>query len=171
MENGPWVAGGSIRKIATNDIDIQNSDIDIFSPNKEIMQWLIAYFDKKTIFEQKIDGFYTYKYKDQYYKIQVVKHFFYKSVEELLDSFDFTATMFASDGKVVVYTQQAMIDAQLKKLVFNGEHEKCRPMRLLKYSKKGFLPVPGMIPEILGVNKPEYLEKTSLYYAGRPKDY
>jgi len=171
MENGPWIAGGSIRKIATNDTNIHNSDIDIFSPNKEIMEWLIAYFDKKTIFAQKNDGDYTYKYDGKFYKIQVVKHFFYKSVEELLDSFDFTATMFASDGKTVVYTQQAMIDAQMKKLVFHGDHEKCRPMRLLKYSKKGFLPVPGMLPAILGVDKPEYLEKASLFCNDRSKNY
>ena len=164
MKNGPWIAGGAIRKIVTNDHDIGNSDIDIFCPSNEVKQWVTSHFDKKSIFHEKTSGNYTYKYKDSYYKIQVVQSFFHKSVEDLLADFDFTATMFASDGNVIVHTQQALIDAQLKRLAFNRIQEKPKPMRLLKYTKKGFLPVPGILPILLGVDQPDYIEKTSLYH-------
>lgn len=172
MKNGPWVAGGAIRKIATNDHTIDTSDIDIFCPSKEVMSWVMDYFDKKTIFESSnSNGIYTYKHKDVIYKIQIVRYFFYKSVEELLDSFDFTATMFASDGNVIVHTQQALLDSQLKRLAFNRIQEKPKPVRLFKYAKKGFLPVPGILPALLGVDMPDYLEKPSLYHNERPADY
>jgi len=171
MKNGPWIAGGSIRKIVTKDHDIGTSDIDIFCPSKEVMSWLMDYFDKKSIFESKSNGIYTYKHKEVLYKIQVVKNFFYKSTEELLNNFDFTATMFASDGNTIVHTQQALIDSELKQLAFNRIQEKPKPTRLLKYAKKGFVPIPGIIPALLGVDAPDYIEKTSLYYNERPDEY
>ena len=169
MKHGPWIAGGAVRKVVMNE-PIDGSDIDIFFSNKETLQWAMELFKK--IPNMTFDNVNNFIYhKDGiYYKFQLVSHFFYPTVEELLKGFDFTTTMFATDGKVIFHTKEALLDSCNKELVFNKEHEKGRPLRLQKYAKKGFTPSPGMIPKLMGLHCPNYIEGNIIYYAKPTKD-
>ena len=158
MMHGPWLAGGSLRKLCINQ-SINYSDWDIFF--KDDKQFKNAVFKVKNdpssvlIYESKNALTYTFEpYNDSvnYYPlhVQLINRKFYQSVEDLLNDFDFTICQYASDGLTIQLGKTSYIDEKHKILNSNIQ---CfdRPgfvKRLIKYIVYGYTPTPELLKMI-----------------------
>lgn len=180
MKNGPWIAGGAGRRLYEND-KLQFSDIDVFFPNEEMMQWATNLFEgrrnDKSIWSpfkiiERRDGpmsvtFIIQSADDQRrYPIQFVKKKFFASMEELLDDFDFTLCMWGTDGVNLYYDHRAPIDLASRTLVLHQFPKRPKPNRLAKYVTQGFTPAPGVLSHMLGthINAPWFIPERGLVY-------
>lgn len=79
-------------------------------------------------------------WQEKYYNIQLIKRPMH-SVSEIFDSFDLVNCQFATDGRTVVATPEAVAAWQSHKLVLNPRYQKeVKLDRMLKYLTKGLMP-------------------------------
>lgn len=98
--------------------------------------------------------------------IQLINFQYYNTLEEVLESFDFTITQFGYDGEHFIMSDFALWDLARRKLVpCQLTYATSSLRRLLKYSSQGFSVCNGGLSEILEqvVNKPEIIEADVLY--------
>ena len=150
--NKCWIAGGFIRRW-WNTIP-QESDIDLFFDNQESYDVICEELNKKTTVPVKINKLnqtYEIKVTDTWtIKVQAIKHKFYKTTEELLDSFDFTICQFAFDGKDICTTELAVVDSQRKRLVPHKITFGTSSLRrIIKYTQQGYYMCGGAATEFL----------------------
>ena len=130
-----WIAGGVLRDYFSD--KPLKSDCDIFFPN-------VDEFDKaknlfmsnggKVIWESENGMKVTYKGNT----FDLVK-IFRPNPLETISRFDFTISMFATDGKDVYYGNNSLKDLQDRKLVINNVINPLSTLkRVLKHYKKGF---------------------------------
>ena len=163
-EGGPWVAGGSIRRIYEGD-GLSFSDVDVFFPNHDLFTWAVNLFDaqlkdKKVwspvhIVERRhapMSATFDVLYEGIKLPIQFVNKRYYKTLEAVLDDFDFTLTMFGYDGEKMMYDERAPIDLAAKRLVLHQLPKRPKPNRLAKYVAQGFVPAPGVLAHMLGAH-------------------
>ncbi len=162
IDSGPWIAGGSVIKLARGE-DLNESDVDIFFPSRES----IEYFDqvlsaqmnedqkelkrtgKKKVYPFESGTANTYPLIAG--KFQTIKRKCYKSVYGVLGDFDFVVCQFATDGKTLAYTPQALSDMKTKSLRLNRIHKESSLInRFYKYLANGYTPVPGLTMQIHG---------------------
>lgn len=80
------------------------------------------------------------RFENKYYKIQVIKKT-YNNLEDLFDNFDFVNCQFATDGRVVVATAQALEAWRSNALVSNEKYHKSPGLdRISKYLTLGANP-------------------------------
>lgn len=130
-----WIAGGVLRDYFSD--KPLKSDCDIFFPNATEFNKTKNHFMSnggKVIWESENGMKVTYKGNT----FDLVK-IFRPNPLETISRFDFTISMFATDGKDVYYSNNSLKDLQDKKLVLN---EVINPLstlkRVLKHYKKGF---------------------------------
>lgn len=170
-----WIAGGALRRTLLNEEKI-NSDIDYFFSNEtEFNKFkltiedtfsnhhkIISVNEFNTTFEVNvcIDGDETRKLKLQAIKLQ-----YYKTPEEIINSFDFTICQFAWDGTNLICTDRALWDLARKKLVV---HKITYPVaslrRLVKYTQQGFYACSGCLTEFLTECSKLQLDGQILYF-------
>ena len=177
---GPWIAGGAVRRTFAG--SALNSDYDFFFRNaKQLHNFSkeidgiggihIGGNDKNTAYTLpavrndniKIEG------QPAYYPqmdIQLINFQYYKSAEEVIDSFDFTITQFAFDGEHFYMSEFALWDLARKKLVINKvTYGAATIRRILKYSGQGFTLCDGAAAELLQqvAEHPEVIEADVRY--------
>lgn len=148
------VAGGAARSLVVNDMV---NDVDLFfvdrSTAPDVEAKLVALGGKiafrcplghLTTLVVPVPNRYRPDAPDQL-KVQLVTKQSYRSMQELVDSFDFTCTQFAWDGRTGVSGTHAVFDAQNKVLRL---HRLTFPVstikRIAKYVNRGYTPAPGM---------------------------
>jgi hypothetical protein len=159
ITKGPWVAGGSARKLFTNNY-LGRSDIDLFFPSMESFEaYRLAFIHANPNFKEFADEWCSTFILDTRV-IQMIKGRFFSSVQELLGSFDMSVTMFATDLVAIVHTQQGVDDAehQMMRIVNDRAFKRPRLRRLAKYCGTGFTPTPGLITQMLCLNDPKFPE-------------
>lgn len=134
------LAGGSLRKVVDNADEIV--DYDLFFMNAEQRdktKGMLETFGYRLVFACPQGELFTYKRKGV--KVQMICKRFYTSIEDLLDSFDFTACQIALyDGKLYV-TKQTIRDIKRKELRLNKiEYPVATLNRIQKYLAKGYKP-------------------------------
>jgi len=165
-KDGPWICGGAVRRTLLGaSID---SDIDIFSSSAEqldaAVEHLLNVLDDRNInhhtnsrntsmvhevvvklphqSSEKNDGIKSVK-------VQFIKKY-YPSVNDVLDSFDFTICQFGYDGENLFHGEYSLWDLGRRRLAVNRI---TRPVssirRLVKYSNQGFTFCNGTITSIL----------------------
>ena len=133
-----WLAGGALRTLIDHD-DIIN-DYDLFFQNAESLiavksKLLTAGFD--CIYE--CPNGYLFTYRKNSVKIQLICEKTYQNIEELLDSFDFTATCAATDGEFVYYSSAFVKDVKKKELrLANLVYPVATLKRIVKYAARGY---------------------------------
>ena len=147
INNGPWIAGGSVLASANN-MPWNTSDIDIFFKNQEQFEKFNEHMkETHTISgEHKGPNSLTLNttigkeyHKDlEKYQVQLINKLFFDSLEKLLDRFDITVCQWATDGTILVTTDLAM-SAESQKTI-NCANNKLTANRLLKYTLKGYSP-------------------------------
>lgn len=151
---GPWIAGGAIRRLLLDDWTPGAGDIDYFCKDQQQHHLTCARLeglDAPLIQETKDHITYTYDGM----KIQVIRSRFCQTLEEHLDNFDFQICQTGWDGERFMVSVQAFKDLLTKELNVTGvfHNPVGSLLRLIKYYRQGFTPTPQCIHALLEAAK------------------
>jgi len=183
--NGPWVAGGAIRRIFTG--EEQNSDIDYFFRNEEQFEqaktsveaaggilrgrndmnhsYVIPAAEEIVLSEETGDET-PFKNFVAEQKVQLIHFRFYNNPAEVLDSFDYTLSQFLWDGSYFHFGDFALFDVARKKLVpHKVTYGVSTLRRMLKYTDQGYTICAGGLGDILRqvAEEPSVINQEVLY--------
>lgn len=144
LQNGPWVAGGSVRKVWQG-LPWRNEDVDFFfngatqfanmtnrindfgqiDSYKHVTENAVTYkiiTDPETVEIQKNDSIWDLSLLKEVpenalqhtIKIQMIQKRWFTTATDLLDSFDFGLAQFVTDGNVIIASAQAINDCESK---------------------------------------------------------
>lgn len=165
-ENGPWVAGGSIRRLLLGD-DPLAADVDVFFANEAQKEQFLLTMETSGATVKKItrtnttleimvpvlkyvDDLGEAVYENVKVTLQAIHFAYYESPEAVIDSFDFTICQFITDGEKLAIGKYSLWDLCRKRLAINKVSLAVSTVhRLVKYSKQGFYACPGTIGDIL----------------------
>lgn len=130
-----WVAGGSLRDYFMGVSG--KTDIDIFFPNEVMRNKALTYLkDKgaKVVWESNNGAKVVYNNTT----FDIISHYF-DSPAATIDKFDFTVSMFATDGETIVHGETSFIDLAKRQLMIHHiEFPRSTMYRVVKYTRKGF---------------------------------
>lgn len=150
---GPWLAGGALRRVVLG--QALDSDFDFFFASEaQCSKFCVALLDRKFKIKTTTDHAVTYTGKVEGVKrdvlVQVIKIAWYANAEAVLDSFDFTLCMFAYDGATLTVGEFALYDAVRRRLaVHRITFATASVRRLMKYADQGFTVCEGAIRKLL----------------------
>lgn len=138
IDNGPWIAGGSMFKCITN-TELGNSDIDIFfcdTKNKFLSFKIILENAGYKMIKENKD---VKTLKKDNVTIQLIG-IGYSNVYELLNDFDFSIVRCAFDGEQFVFHWDFLRDIETKKIRYNSTipARNNTASRIIKYVNRGF---------------------------------
>lgn len=177
---GPWLAGGAIRRTLlrqplASDFDFffaSEGQFNLFCDKvKKAGGWQVAKNEHNTMFRLPSvapapigeDEFSAYKPEIE---VQAITTRWYDSLEDVLDSFDFTLCQFGYDGSRLVCGDYSLFDLGRKRLVPHKITFGTASMRrLLKYTNQGFTICAGGLSDILRqvVEEPEIIRAETQY--------
>lgn len=103
LEQGPWIAGGMGRQIVLGENNF--SDIDVWFSNptsyEHCMLRLNNTFGNHMYETYTSDNAITYTVGD--FKVQLIRRAYYKSLDDVLNNFDFTCCQIAVDRNLKTY--------------------------------------------------------------------
>lgn len=183
LDHGPWVAGGSGRLIFEGETKIGYSDIDVFFPSQEMMTWGAGMISRHTkgLGSKNRETFnmdhaaptIELTDDDQTYTIQIIGKVFRPTIDDLITSFDYNATVFITDGYEMVSLDDAIPKDRILRI--NNENRIGNVARLAKYSSKGFYPAPGLLSRTFGNAKKftisDSLQEIPIINAAQSQDY
>lgn len=167
LQTGPWVAGGSVRKVWQG-LPWQNQDIDFFCTGQIQFRVLSEILSRKYNIDDvyKTDKAHTYTIKknsnnlsnvsvwdlskittadednvnfEYDYKLQVICKNWYDSALHIVNDFDFHVSQFVTDGFTIMATDQAIENIKNNFITINENHKQpIKPLRILKYCAYGF---------------------------------
>lgn len=176
--DGPWLAGGYIRRTLTN--QKLDSDLDFFFRNEEqLKEFALGLEDRGATKVKEND-------KNQMYvlpskigvlddekkihlpelNIQLINFRYYDSMDAVLDSFDFTLCQFGFDGQYISMNEFALWDTARKQIVPHKVSFGVATLRrLIKYTNQGYTACGGCLTEILNqvVENPAIINSDILY--------
>ena len=185
-KDGPWICGGAVRKTIQN-VEL-DSDIDVFFKSKD--QYHILYdklmalgsavrVERQThkesknsvtnIFIKTNTPFYDWirigDIKSKEVKVQLIEFGFFNTIEDVLDSFDFTIAQFGYDGTDFISGPYSLHDLGRKRLAV---HKVTYPVsnlrRLIKYTNQGFYACNGCLGQLaLGVHALDDINLETVY--------
>ena len=129
--NGPWLAGGAIRRALMGK---PPADFDFFFASQEQYDEVYA-----KLGEPRYTNKFNATFDVEGMKVQIIMHKFFADVDELIDSFDYTICQFVWDGEGLHYPSVALIDAINERLVVHKITYGISSMRrLIKYTSQGY---------------------------------
>lgn len=151
--DGPWIAGGAVRRMIDGD-PLSKGDIDIFfgSSFGETHLWVAALEKIGTqVYKSSYATTFEVPIGDNLYRIQLIMRKGYNSMMALFRDFDFTVCQMAYDGTNITAATQGLQDLAAKRLT-TSEHGRTTKSNLLnrsfKYIRYGFLPGPGFLEKV-----------------------
>lgn len=168
--NGAWLGGGAIRRtLIKMKLD---SDYDYFFKSQEhFEEWekklpVTLKKTRETQHHSQYEGHLGDKLETPVI-IQAIKFKFYKTAEEVLDSFDYTITQFVLDGNTLVTTTESLWDLGRRKLALHRVTYPVATMRrMIKYTKQGFTACGGCMQDLFTktMDNPEALLQMDITY-------
>ena len=161
MQNGPWVAGGAVRRALTG--AIPEGDIDVFfSRESDIIacaNWLTSVPSLRA--RRGAQSRHSIDFAlGSGVKVQFVTRRTYSSIEELVTDIDYTVCGAVSDGWRWVADERFFEDAPNMTLRVNNDEWRPQHLwRLCKYASFGFHPVPGVLTHVLRLKDEEWLKE------------
>ena len=134
--NGPWLVGGTVRRIIA--AQTPTTDLDIMFKNEK--QWedycgQMRERGAETLEEN--DRQTTFKYKG--WEVQPIRAVFSNTLIQTLNKFDFTICQFGFDGTNLVWGDHSVEHMNEGKLVFTQTTDYVSSLRrAFKYAKQGF---------------------------------
>ena len=160
---GPWLAGGSVRRILMG--DRQDSDYDFFfSSPKQLKDFVEEIVKGGGVLVRENDFNKTFLIHGK--KVQAIHHRFYSTLGHVLDSFDFTICQFGYDGHRLLIGVVSPFDAATKHLVPTTiTYAVSSVRRIVKYTKQGFYICSGGIASLLSqvASNPELIHAEMEY--------
>lgn len=160
-KEGPWLAGGALRRTLMG--QEPDSDFDFFFRDAEQLSTFTTSLETKGLSKLKETEHHVH-YRGQVgasklpRDIQCIRFKFYKDAAAVIDSFDFTICQFAFDGEHLITGEFSLWDLGRKKLAVHKITYPVSTMRrLLKYTNQGFTACNGALQTILRatVDNPE----------------
>lgn len=168
--NGPWLAGGSIRRLF--DGTDSESDFDIFFTDEEQLRLFQGRLENaKVLYENEHNITLEVPLSSDIFsiskpfKLQLIKYYF-NSPEDVINWFDYTNCQFITDGDVLIVGEYTLYDIGRKRLrVHEIHHAASSVRRMLKYGRQGYTVCDGTINDILQavVANPEIIQEKIKY--------
>ena len=152
-DNDIYLAGGAVRRVLSGNSSLE-SDFDFFFASEKAHTDFVASLkdidNAKVVRETKNSSTFKVVVNDTEAEINTVSIRFFESVENCIESFDFTACMFGYDGENVITTPQALWDLARRRIRVNKiTYPVASLRRLIKYTKQGFYACDGAMKEML----------------------
>lgn len=162
--SGPWIAGGGVRRLIGR--QAQDSDFDFFfadeaqfdafcSAMKTKGAKVVSEGDFNVTFRlpaaepQPVDND-VFEGGGPELKVQAIRISFHASLEDVLESFDFSICQFGFDGEDIVCGQWSLFDLANKRLVPGKIRYGASSLRrIIKYTRQGFTICGGGLASIL----------------------
>lgn len=151
-KEGPWIAGGSVRRLVMS--LPQESDFDFFFKTQEQLDASLAMIKEKgakvnSESEFNIDISFPIEGGEPI-KVQFIKVAFFESLEKTLESFDFSLCQCGYDGTDFVFGPYTLFDLAKNRIVPGKiTYGVSSIRRLIKYSKQGYVVCGGGLTEML----------------------
>lgn len=146
--NGVYLAGGLLRTLysKTEEFSPEKTDVDLFFQSELQLQVVQSYLENETAYkkvfqcpEGKLASFVYKNSEEPAWKLQLITVSFYPDIDAVLNSFDFTVTMFGTDGVDTVSNEFASQDVEDMRLRWNKVTYPASSLRrMMKYAKKGY---------------------------------
>lgn len=163
-KDGPWVAGGSVRRLVSR--QPQDSDFDFFFKSQEQFDAFCAAMEKSGAARANENDFnVTFdlpavkpKPVDEgaftpggpALKVQAIRIAFHESLEAVIESFDFSICQAGFDGERIVFGPWTLFDLANKRLVPGKiRYGTSSLRRVIKYTRQGFTICGGGLAEML----------------------
>lgn len=167
---GSWLAGGAIRRTLIkqsldSDFDFFFTDVDAknaFVSNAESKGFLKT---RETKHHTQLEG--TLGDSKLPVVVQAINFQYYTSLDDVLDSFDYTITQFGFDGENLVTTPYALWDLGRKRLAIHKITYPVATMRrMLKYSNQGLTACAGCMADLFKgtIDNPAALGELDIAY-------
>lgn len=166
LKEGPWVAGGAVRRLLLGlpmggDIDIFETKTEKTEINENGRSRTSRILSSRDDINYKgnstpdVENF-ELKKSNIERKIQLIAKPEYVSVEKLISDFDFTVCMAATDGFEWIADTRLFTHHAEKRLVLNENfvNRNGRSNRLAKYAAYGYNPDPGVMEKVLQLDNP-----------------
>ena len=158
--NGPWIAGGAIRRAIMRK-PANESDIDLFFKTEkqmlETQEKLLKCGYVKSL-ETAHSAFFELKEEPahllgcMFKKINLVFIEFYESPEDVIDTFDYTICQFITDLKTLVCGPYSLFDLANRRLRIHGiTYPNASLRRMIKYGRQGFTACDGTIVDFIQI--------------------
>lgn len=150
---GPWVCGGSVRRIAID--AIQDSDYDFFFANADqLAAFTVAVEERGAVRKYENDFNITWKLPaseaDPELKIQAIRVAYHPTIEAVLESFDFSLCQCGYDGESLYFGDFTLFDLANKRLVPGRiSYGVSSLRRMLKYTRAGYTVCGGGLANML----------------------
>ena len=152
LKNGPWLAGGAVRKIYLDET-IADSDWDFWFKSPE--QFKQAEEKLKAIgasVAYTSDNAVSFKFQDvnnQIHNLQIVKTRYFDTAQQVIDQFDFSVCQLVTDGNKTIIGNNTARDLRSKTLRLNHHELPGYIMpRLVKYIVYGYRPTAELLEKI-----------------------
>ena len=152
-KNGPWIAGGACLRWYQGQ-PVGENDIDVFCRDaiqaQQVIDEIKSYGRFQTKFESEnaITLYHHAKDHSNSWTIQVITRRYFKSLQEVIDSFDITVCEIGTGGNEWKLGKQTARDIRERNLRFKLPLQSDAPKRLTKYWVYGYRPVEGTIEQI-----------------------
>lgn len=166
MANGPWLAGGAVRRLLDN--SNKAGDFDLFFKDNLSLENAKTHLVSKFPILSENQFNITFEIpisSNNVIKVQLVK-FYFETANDVLDWFDFTICQCLTDNREVLLGDFTLFDIGAKRLMVNNIHHATSSIRrLVKYSNQGYKFCDGTISEILNrvADNPSIIEPNIRY--------
>jgi hypothetical protein len=154
LEHGPWIAGGACLRWWQGQ-PVGESDIDVFCANREQAEAVIERIKEYGRWTRKFDSdnatTLSYWSKDNNRKtwtIQIIKRRYYKSLQEVIDSFDMTVCEIGTGGNHWLLNKMTARDIRERNLRLKMPLQPDALKRVVKYWTYGYRPVDGLLESV-----------------------
>jgi len=154
LERGPWIAGGAPLRWWQGQ-PVGESDIDVFCANSEQAEAVIERIKEYGRWTRKFDSdnatTLSYWSKDNDRKtwtIQIIKRRYYKTLQEVIDSFDMTVCEIGTGGNNWLLNKMTARDIRERNLRLKMPLQPDAVKRVVKYWTYGYRPVPGLLEAV-----------------------
>ena len=169
-EDGPWIAGGALRRTLLR--QEPESDFDFFFRDAEQLAAFAAALEVKGLVKIR-ETVHHLHYRGVVgdggvpRDIQCIRFAFYPSAQAVIDSFDYTICQVAFDGQTVTLGDFTLWDLGRKRLAIHKITYPVATMRrMIKYTAQGFTACAGCMATILTetARNPEALAQMGVEY-------
>lgn len=169
-KEGPWIAGGALRRTLQG--KEPDSDFDFFFRDADQLAEFVRKLEARGM-EKVRETEHHVHYRGRLGEggidrdVQCIRFSFYGSAEAVIDSFDYTICMLAFDGAELTLGDFTLWDLGRRRLAIHKITYPVATMRrLLKYARQGFTACKGCLSAILTetANSPELRQQLSIEY-------
>jgi hypothetical protein len=154
VKNGPWIAGGAALRWWQG-LPVGESDIDVFCANAKQAEDIIERIKDYGRWQRKFESdnavtlsYWSKNNNSKTWTIQIIKRRYFKSLEDVINSFDMTVCEIGTGGNEWVLGKQTAKDIRERNLRLKLPLQPDALKRVVKYWTYGYRPVEGVLEAV-----------------------